>query len=366
MRLPKPWFRKRDGWWYVQVRRGRKRDQVKLAYGAENEVQAQQVYHQIMADEIAAKQQEKARPPRRAFGVRQTAYNVINLFLADLEKTAESDATYAWYHKYCSDFAKSIRRDLPAEPKVPPVQGDVHLKPFHVNDWIKSKEGWGSSASKNGAARAVKRAFAWAKMEGHIATNPIADMKAAPKVRREKIVDQELYQKVLENTKDRQFKDVLGMVWNSGCRPQEVTRGNVENFDEEFRRLVFQVTDSKGKKSMRVIYLNDEAFEIVKRNCYINGKKRGKKEPIFRNTRGKRWASEAIGCRFQKLKPKIGELLCLYNFRHTFADDAIKKGVDVATVAGLMGHSSPNTLLAIYQHVVKDAGHMAEGAKRVR
>ena len=41
-----------------------------------------------------------------------------------------------------------------------------------------------------------------------------------------------------------------------------------------------------------------------------------------------------------------------YDLRHAFATEAIAAGVDIGTVASLMGHSSPTMLLAHYQYVL--------------
>lgn len=43
-----------------------------------------------------------------------------------------------------------------------------------------------------------------------------------------------------------------------------------------------------------------------------------------------------------------------YDLRHTFATQLIKEGVDVGTVANLMGHSSPQMVYKHYQHVLTE------------
>ena len=61
-----------------------------------------------------------------------------------------------------------------------------------------------------------------------------------------------------------------------------------------------------------------------------------------------------------------------YDLRHAFATELIAGGVDVGTVAKLMGHSTPTMLLTHYQHVMDkqkraavealpDIGHVPKG-----
>jgi len=61
----------------------------------------------------------------------------------------------------------------------------------------------------------------------------------------------------------------------------------------------------------------------------------------------KAWATT---CRNAGIDRKIRP----YDLRHTFATQLIKEGVDVGTVANLMGHSSPQMVYKHYQHVLTE------------
>ena len=56
--------------------------------------------------------------------------------------------------------------------------------------------------------------------------------------------------------------------------------------------------------------------------------------------------------RFKLILKKHGlpEYLNVHSLRHTAASLMIANGTDVATVAGLLGHSQPSTTLDIYTH----------------
>ena len=49
-------------------------------------------------------------------------------------------------------------------------------------------------------------------------------------------------------------------------------------------------------------------------------------------------------------KHSLPEYLNVHSLRHTNASLLIANGTDVATVAGLLGHSQPSTTLDIYTH----------------
>ena len=56
--------------------------------------------------------------------------------------------------------------------------------------------------------------------------------------------------------------------------------------------------------------------------------------------------------RFKKILKENGlpQNLSVHSLRHTNASLLIAQGVDVRTVAGLLGHSQPSTTLDIYAH----------------
>jgi integrase len=168
---------------------------------------------------------------------------------------------------------------------------------------------------------------------------------------------------------------------------------------------------------MRVVYLTDKAAEITRRlmQQYPTGK-------LFRNSAGRAWTTDAVNNAFNRIQIRIGKavmerdgvaptdaeirdfipklnpkckvrgktvkksdsllkqeakrklgfkLACglaprwsLYAIRHTWATNALQKGVDPLTTAILMGHSDPSTLSKVYQHVALNPTHMLSQAKR--
>ena len=54
----------------------------------------------------------------------------------------------------------------------------------------------------------------------------------------------------------------------------------------------------------------------------------------------------------------------LYALRHSWATNALQRGVDALTVAILMGHKDPSQLAKVYQHLSHNPKHLLEQAKK--
>ena len=153
---------------------------------------------------------------------------------------------------------------------------------------------------------AVKRAFNWAIDMGITTSNPITRLKKPSYEPCEEYLTQEQFDELILKVKDDRFKDYLNFLWFTGCRPQEIQLIEAKHILGEM--VVLTKKDSKGKKYNRTIYLNDDAIEIVKR---LSVRKSG---PLFRNSQGKRWTSNAIRLRFRRLDV---DGLCARMLRHS-------------------------------------------------
>ena len=70
--------------------------------------------------------------------------------------------------------------------------------------------------------------------------------------------------------------------------------------DIENQRWCFPVTESKTQIP-RIVYLTDEALAITQRL-----KLKYPKGPLFRNSRGRPWTTDAVNCAFVRLQIKLG------------------------------------------------------------
>lgn len=264
-------------------------------------------------------------------------------YLAWCEKH-RSPRTLEWYEGHIVNFL--------AHPGVSNTLA-TGLKPYHIIEWIDSKETWGNTY-KGGAIVAIKRVYNWAEEMGYIDTTPIKKIKKPPAQRREIYMTFEDFEQILSMLSEADpFRDLLCFVWYSGCRPQEVRQIEPRHVDLERERIIFPVEESKGKRSKRVIYLHGQALEIIKKLIAEN--RPGK---LFLNTRGSEWTKYAICNRFHRISEKIGKRLFCYAARHGFGTRKLIQGHDHLTVAALMGHTDGSMLAKVYSHIDQDDAHL--------
>ena len=224
-------------------------------------------------------------------------------------------------------------------------------------------------------------------------------------------MSEEEYLEVLSALQALEARDLLELSWETGMRPNELFTVEARFFEPDNARLVFPVKLSKGKKAQRVVYLNQRALEIVRRNAAAHPS-----GPMLRNTDGEPWKGAAINCLFQRVRrelgrrrlhalgllpPKIkrlnasdrkdpekrkehqGQVLerrkvmhrlaweqgtkySLYAFRHAFCTEALENGLDAVTVSVLMGHRDTTMISRVYSHLTQRQEHLRDAANRAR
>lgn len=383
-RPPKPWFWKRRKAWFVTIDGTRH-------FLAHDKAAALTRFHELMAE-----------PQKRVVRSDSLAV-VIDLFLDWCQKHRAAD-TYEWYRFRLERFVQTY-----------PDLRTHELRPFHVQQWLDGMMHLASGSRRN-YCRAIKRAMRWAKRQGYIDRNAIADMEQPKAGKREIVLSQAEFDELLAHVPCQEFRDLLIVTWETGCRPQESLRVEARHVELKTSRWVFP--DSEGKCGIgRVVYLNDRAEAITRRLLlrHPDGK-------LFRNSRGRPWTTDAVNCGFERLQQKMGlaamkergearsdkeirqfakklsptrtvrgklvekserELFLearrklrlrraeqlapkysLYVLRHSWATHALERGVDALTVAVLMGHRDPSTLARVYQHLSHNPQYLLEQARR--
>ena len=350
MRRPKPYYKKSHHAWYVNLNKR----PVRLASEEEGEEAAYIQYDKLMAGQ----QPIRDNAPVVA---------ILERFL-EHHQTKSAASTYQFYRNALDSFAHYIGPKLRL----------ADLKPFHVYDWIDHSHQTAKQATPKGTVdtgkptsdnyrrnliRAVKAAFRWAERREHIDRSPIRFVELPTARSRDVYLMPEqwdkLVAKIAESRDGGCLLDVVTVMNETGCRPQEVRRVEARHFKREDRCWEFPIAESKGKKDKRVVLLTDKAFEICQRLAlkHPDG-------PLFHTSAGKPWTRRALSFRLYCLSKKLDFEVCPYAIRHTFATDAIVRGVDLQTIATLMGHVDLGMLSRIYQHIKRRSDHLRAGLNK--
>lgn len=120
------------------------------------------------------------------------------------------------------------------------------------------------------------------------------------------------------------------------------------------------VKPPKTASGDRVFYVSKEMAKLLKawkQQCawerqQEQGEPLQEDDYLFRQPRGDPMVPTTFTFRFKKILKQNGlpENLSVHSLRHTTASLLIAQGVDVRTVASVLGHSQPSTTLDIYAH----------------
>lgn len=139
-------------------------------------------------------------------------------------------------------------------------------------------------------------------------------------------------------------RDVAALILQSGMRPAELYNLKRENVFLE--KGFLQVENGKTKSSNRKIWLSEKAADILRRRLerfkgeflFPKGEKDGE-PPTYPLDRTHRATVRKLGFDFR-----------LYDCRHTYATRELENGIDLLTLAAILGHSNLDELQR-YAHV---------------
>jgi integrase len=351
MRPHHPWYRAATNSWYVEIGGeqqllGKHPDGLALPRKRERGAppprppqSIEQAYHRLMAST------DRRLPEAERIHVA----TACDLFLDYSQKHHAAD-TYRGYKDFLQDFCQIYGTMLGRD-----------LKPLHVTRWLDAHPGW--KGSRRNAIVAVKRAFNWADGEGLLQPNPIKAVKKPPQRHRDRVLTGVERQEILAAIKDRQFREFVLAMMETGARPGEVRRVTAAHANLELGIWVFKEhKTAKRTGKPRVVYLTPAMVELTRAlvEKYPEG-------PLFRGPRSKRGLTRnGVRCRFKRLREKLPQLagVISYTMRHSFATQALVNGVGIAHVAELMGHVDTSMVASHYAHLAGNVQHMREVARK--
>jgi integrase len=224
---------------------------------------------------------------------------------------------------------------------------------------------WGPGSQRN-CLQSLNAAFNWAVRSGLIPKNPLIgiEMPTATSRGEDALVGntaEEIdanHQRILAASKPW-LKPFIQALKDTGARPGEIAAASAEHFKADADAFVFRKATrarsekfqhkTAGKGKERVIFLTGETLETVRE--LVQKHPTG---PLFRRKVDRGFHKTCIVMAFQKLQRKLGmPHLTAYSYRHTFATEMLKAGMDVETLAELMGNT-PTVIRMHYSHLLAD------------
>jgi integrase len=139
------------------------------------------------------------------------------------------------------------------------------------------------------------------------------------------------------------LRDVATVMIETGMRPQEVY--NLKREKIFLEKGYLQIENSKTKSSNRKIWLSEKAAKVLSyrlekfKGCYLFPKgEKDYNQPIY-----------ALNDQHTTTVNRINLKFRLYDCRHTFATRVLESGVDLLTLASMLGHSSLDEVMR-YAH----------------
>ena len=333
MRKSHPWFRASKNTWYVTLEGSK----VSLGvHGEENEAEAIKAWHRLMSE---------GKPIKKPKSL--TVKDLIIGFLSDSEERVKANSQF-FYERFLKPFVKAFGKSM----------ADT-LTPLQVEKYSR-KPTW-SNSTRHNCLGTIVTAFRWAEKERLIEANPLKGLRFPPKESAglEMVISESNYQRLLDAT-EGDFQKLLQFLWHTGCRPSEGMNLSVEQIDLASDSLVLRKHKTAHKGKARVIYLSDEARELLKAQS-----QRHRTGCAFQSLTGKSFSLNNVVNRLHRLSRKLKARFTAYGFRHSYATRALSNGIPDATVAALLGHSGTTMLHKHYSHLTSNSRLLLDAAKRV-
>jgi integrase len=256
------------------------------------------------------------------------------------------------------------------------------LRPAHIAEWQSrlltdgGSKGQALAAKTTNHARSLLHgALDWAVKMQLVAVNA-CDAVDAPKVRRSKAkaLTQEEIACITETSAKTRWASLVTLALSIGARRGELLALKWEAVD--FDRLSITIRTSLSQTKIGGVALKDTktdaihtvplsrvAIEALKRQHALQAADKlhaggfyRDEHFIFANELGGRLSPMAATNAYARLARKASlSSTRLHDTRHTTATTLLTSGVDIRTVAGILGHSSPVVTMTTYAHLLPEA-----------
>lgn len=211
------------------------------------------------------------------------------------------------------------------------------LEDSHLDNWVKLFPSWSDQTKMNQIAR-VKTFFNWIRSKKIIKENPFQDRKMGSPHFRSDLLPGNILE-LIKPLVDPSYFEFFQVFHATGVRQGDIANLTAADCKIENNFIVARFTNHKTAsktRSIREITFQGKALEIVSR--LLKFRTSG---PLFLDSRGKKWESNAWGRVWRRIRGKLGlpKTTVSYAGRHTAITDLIAAGVPDVMVAKMVGTS---------------------------
>jgi integrase len=211
---------------------------------------------------------------------------------------------------------------------------DFKLTRIREKRWGERGEVAVSGVTVNRALSTLRLVYNYAERCGFRVSNPVKHVAFFRETGRTRIVSAQEERAYLAAT-SQPLRDITRIMLDTGMRPEEVFRIETTNLDFVQRTILNPF--GKTAAARRKLTMTDEVWSILKartissKSPYVFSSPDKPERPI-----GSVRKAHDAAVRRAKILPGFR----LYDLRHTYASRAVMAGVDLPTLAALLGHTS--------------------------
>jgi integrase len=238
----------------------------------------------------------------------------------------------------------------------PGMVEDFKLARMQEKRWGDKDERAISGVTVNRALATLRLLFNYAERCGYQVPNPVKGIKFYKEPKRLRVIS--LEEEIAYLAKASQpLRDIARIILDTGMRPDEVFRIEFANVDFS-QRSIFN-TFGKTPAARRKLTMTDDIYAILKNRSENAESRYAFPSPDYPDRSIGRVHKAHDGAVTRAgIKPRF----ILYDLRHTYASRAVMAGVDLPTLAALLGHTSIQMTMR-YVHPAEE--HKKEAAGKL-
>ena len=338
-------YRRGKTWWYVFEFEGRK---IQESSGSRNKTAALRAEAKRRIDLLE----------RRAGFTKLKQAPKFGEFVQQFLKWSEQQHRLKTYELH-SGNCKALKRFFRGKWLDEITQGmveDFKLTRSQEKRWGDREEIAVSGVTVNRALSTLRLVYNYAERCGFRVSNPVKHVTFFREAGKTRIISPEEEEAYLA-TSSQPLCDIARVMLDTGMRPEEVFRIETANLDFSQRTILNPF--GKTKAARRKLTMTDEVWTILKERTvsskgpYAFSSPDNPEKPI-----GSVRKAHDAAVRRAKIAPEFR----LYDLRHTYASRAVMAGVDLPTLAALLGHTSIQMTMR-YVHPAEE--HKREAAAKI-